>query len=753
MQANTAAADFITTKPRSGELEKFRGQVAEYKSGSITGEQFKSARVNLGIYSQRQEGLFMVRTKIAAGKIPAGSIDALAEAADRWGSGFVHISTRQDFQLHNVPLDDLADVLDHLHDAGITTLGAGGNTIRNITVCRHAMAGQGPFDVAAVSRAVSGYFLGNPISKGLPRKFKITFSACAEDCGGGVIDDIGAIVLGQESGLGSDGFRLLVGGGGGSIPRLGKTLDEFVPARRVHVSILAILNIFNRMGTRTNRARARIKFLVEKLGIEKLRSLYREELASLSNVEDLAYEGSSPNGGRSGASLLLKIPVGDIYSGQLRSLGQFLLETPGVSAWNTKDGDILLTGLDSAAAGSAPGRLRALGFYPAIDKPGNVVRSCNGASLCSEGIANSKALARVLEPLAEGLDEGLGPINISVSGCPNACALHHTADIGLQGAAKRVNGRLAPHYLLYLGGAGHGPAPRLAEPVVRIPAKNVPAAVKRAVDIARSAAGDGETFGGVAARLGVEKFREELAPFTLLPSYEKNRDGYRDWESDEDFNLDEVGPGECGGSALELIEGVYNQARRDLASARQALEAGDEAAASKRAASSVSQSARALLAARGIEPGTDDELLSQFRDRIVTRGIASGRFLDALAAAAGEGLESRYGPEEWAPLGEELLEESLSAYEKLSPQGAGKPRARKKAAVERLDLSGVRCPFNYVRIKVRLEELPKGARLEAVLDDGAPVENVPRSLENDGHEILSLEVMENGQYLLLVEKN
>lgn len=750
MSANTVPAEIKTDPP--GELKAFREQVEAYKLGEMGAEQFKSARVNLGIYSQRQEGLFMVRTKIPAGRIPTEAIDVLADAADRWGGGFVHISTRQDFQLHNVPLDALPDVLDHLHDAGITTLGAGGNTVRNITVCRHAMAGQGPFDVAAVARTVSGYFLRNPISKGLPRKFKITFSACAEDCGGGVIDDIGAIALGPESGLGSAGFRLLVGGGGGSIPRLGKTLDEFVPASRVHVSILAALNIFNRMGTRTNRARARIKFLVEKLGIEKFRSLYREELASLSNVEDLAFEYSPPNGGRGGDSLLLKIPVGDIYSGHLRRLGQFLLENPGISAWNTKDGDILLTGIDPAVSGSAPIRLRAVGFYPAADKPGNVVRSCNGASLCSEGIANSKALARVLEPLSERLGEKPWPINISVSGCPNACALHHTADIGLQGAAKRVNGRLAPHYLLYLGGAGRGPVPRLAEPVVRIPAKNVPAAVERAVDIAKGAARDGEAFGAVVARLGVEKFREELAPFTLLPSYEENRDGYRDWESDEDFNLDEVGPGECGGSALELIEGVYNQARRDLDASRQALLAGDLAAAAKMAASSISQSARALLAARGLEPGSDDELLSQFRDRIVTRGIASGGFLDALDAAVGEGLENRYGPSSWASLGEEVLEESLSAYERLSAADGEKPEQRAEAAVERLDLSGVRCPFNYVRIKVRLEELPKGARLEAVLDDGAPVENVPRSLENDGHRILSLEVMENGQYLVLVEK-
>lgn len=753
MSANTALADFVK-KPLPEELAKFRGRVEEYKSGNITAEQFKAARTVLGIYSQRQAGLYMVRTKFPAGVIGPQTLSALADAADSYGGGKVHLTTRQDFQFHFVALDDLADILEDLHHGGITTLGAGGNTMRNITVCDHAGTGvKEPFDVTEAARVVSEYFLTRPISKGLPRKFKITFCPNSENCGAAYIDDFVAVAVGPEDGYPGYGFSVYAGGGQGAIPSLGRLLEDFVPADRIHLSINAALNVFNKNGTRTNRNRARLRFLIERIGFQEFAALYRQELQSLPETESLGWRPPGPEGWRrspANSHVLLKVPVGDLSSGELRTLGGFLAENPSLSARVTKNADILITGVRPEELDDTATRIREIGFRPVLGGPGHVVRSCNGAVTCSEGITNSKGLARVLESIFQETHvNGTGPLTISLSGCVNSCALHHTADIGLSGAAKKVNGRLAPHYQLYVGGHPKGPEPRLAVPITKIPAKNAPDALKRLAALLSAEKRDGESVRDIVDRIGPERVREELSPFTGLPSYEEEREAYLDWESNEDFNLDDVGPGECAGSVLEIIDAFFAQARRELETAKAASESGGII---KAVSEGAEQAAKALLVPFGIEPASVEETRREFRNKLITRGFVSERF-DTVLLPLDEKENAGVSAEDWLRLYEEFLDEADSALERINSKGASSgEKAQKSEAVERMDLSGVACPFNYIKIKLKLEGAPLGTRLEAVLDDGSPIKNVPRSLDNDGQKVLSIDKLENGQYLILVEK-
>ena len=745
-----------TKKSLPEELVAFREQVKDFEEGRIGQEQFKAARVNLGIYAQRQEGYYMVRTKIPAGRLRAEAFGALADIADRYADGHVHITTRQDFQFYFVTLDKLAPILEALHREGITTSGAGGNTVRNVIVCDHPVEDPGKaYDLTGIASAVSSFFTGKGISKGLPRKFKITFAGCGEDCGWALSDDIGAMAVRREED-GAPGFRLFAGGGQGAVPRFGRLLDEFVPAERVHVHILAALNAFNRHGLRANRNRARLKFLIENVGMEKFREFYTEELSKLSDIEPLSIrplELLSATRPTRRFSIQLKAPVGDFTSAQLRAVGSFLFEHKQAEASNTTSGSILISGLDESSVDNAKDRLKTLGLDPRDDGPGHVVRSCYGASTCNEGITNSKALGRLIEPILENRKvNGLGPVSVSISGCPNSCARHHTANIGLQGSAKKVNGRLVPHYLVYLGGSASGPEPRLGEPVVRIPARRAPSAVERLLEIFAAERKGGEDASATFTRLGRKWFEKELQPFTTLPPYEEDREAYLDWEAEREFSLDEVGPGECAGAALDIIDGYFNLAREDLDEAREALLADDRETALKSAHLSAVQSAKALLVTYGIEPATEEETFREFRNKLITRGFVSERYNEALVPLD---EKIRRGG---APLGEmvelhvRFMEECLAAYSRINAKANVEEAPAEEVKLERMDLSGVKCPFNYIKIKLKLETAPPGTRLEAILDPGSPIRNVPQSLKNDGHKILSIEEKPNGQYLITVEK-
>ena len=416
----------------------------------------------------------------------------------------------------------------------------------------------------------------------------------------------------------------------------------------------------------------------------------------------------------------------------------------------SKAGDLVISGILPAHAEQL--RKNIIGIGLDIGDPDGYtdIVSCNGAATCNEGITNSKGLAMRLEKhFKDKTNNGL-KLKVSVSGCPNACGHHHTADIGLQGSAKNISGKLVPHYTIYMGGSA-GANPGFAKPVIKVPAKNVIETVDHAFLLIEREQSNGETVSGLLGRLGPEWFEEKLARFRDVLAVKDASEAYLDWDSSKEFSLEEVGPGECAGAALDIIDGYFDQARHDIARARAAKD--DFTAAFDYSKNSVVLAAKALLVTYGIDPETDDEALREFDSRIITRGFVPESFRKLLengsdkdATAINRRLEQSEG----------FLEECLAAYTRINAKsnvedGVSQSEKEETQKLERLDLSGVACPFNYIKVKLALETKPSGTRLEVLLDDGSPIHNVPKSLLNDGHIIASKDAV-GSQFLLVVEK-
>lgn len=744
------ATSIIKNDPAVKALDDFKEKFEKYRDGLIDAEEFKSVRLGLGVYSQRQKGLSMVRTKIAAGILQKDALPKIAHAAERYADGSVHITTRQDLQFHFVKPENIHPLLSSLHEAGITSLGAGGNTVRNVTVCDHGQTFKDEIlNAAPVVKAVSDWFLGRELSRGLPRKFKITFCGSPKNCSGGLVDCLAAVAAYSPDGSSAPGFKIYVGGGLGAVPRFGVLLEEFVPADKVHLTILAVLKVFNRHGTRINRNRARLKFLIEKIGFEKFKALYLEESAKLTGIEPLDIDMNAlalPADNGLSARTIARIPTGDITSGQLLGLYDLLSNYNGLEIKTTKNADLFFSGVPAERLNEFSDGIASIGFETV--KPGGSygVVSCNGSFACNEGITNSKALGKRLEEYVYGSQNGL-KLRVGVSGCPNACGNHHAADIGLQGSAKKVNGILVPHYQLYLGGT-LGSEPRFAVPIIKIPAKRIVDAVARVVDILRENKREGESVRQLLDRAGAEFFEKELTPYTSLKNYEDDRDSYLDWDSGQEFSLEDVGPGECAGAALDIIDGYFNQARRDLAAARKA---DDSQSIIRSAHDGLVQSAKALLVTYGIDPETDEELFREFNSKIITRGFMQETYRHLLKVSGEEKVPSIEEAYEKLYRTEKFMEDCLAAYTRMNPNANLVDEGHAEVKLERMDLSGVACPFNYIKVKLALEGVISGTRLEVLLDSGQPVKNVPQSLMNDGHRIISRQPI-NGRFLITVEK-
>ncbi len=476
----------------------------------------------------------MVRVKVPFGRLTADQLDKLGEVAVAHGSGVGHVTTRQDIQFHWVPLGHVPAVLAELAEVGLTTREAGGNVVRNVTACPEAGVNPfEPFDVTPYADALSAYFLRNPLCQNLPRKFKIAFSGCPEDCAMTVIHDLGFRARVREvDGRNVRGFRVYVGGGLGALPKSAKLLEDFVPVNGYLELAEAVIRVFDRAGNRKQRHRARIKFLVEDVGIEQFRKLVASEWRvvrqtrsgiPLPGIDEGAYlprvlpspvrDVGSPAEGYEDwlrtnvkpqkqpdyCMAYLTPPGGDLTARQFHELAEIARKFADSTVRTTPLQNLLLRWVHRESLLSLHANLVRIGLgHSGAMGIGNVV-SCPGADTCNLAITASHALARVLaEELQKRKDlwlaEDLKDLTIKVSGCPNACGQHHVAAIGLYGGSKRVGGRAVPYYRLLVGGEVSEGAARFGKLVAEIPAKNVPAAVLRIIDLYRARRTENERF-------------------------------------------------------------------------------------------------------------------------------------------------------------------------------------------------------------------------------------------------------------------
>ncbi|HLC42147.1 MAG TPA: nitrite/sulfite reductase, partial [Methylomirabilota bacterium] len=434
------------------------------------------------------------------------------------------------------------------------------------------------------AEAVARYLLRNSMNQNLPRKFKITFSGCADDTGLTTIHDIGAkAALREVNGQAVQGFEIWFGGGLGSFPKIAQLLEEFTPEERLLPTVAAIVRVFDRHGNRENRNQARLKFVLDKLGLEETRKLISKERgafqftnaglfpqvefweerppihptngrpADLSEVAATdAYQrwlstNVAPQKQPGFAMVHLRLVLGDITPVQLRALAQAAREFGNGAARSTAQQNFVLRwiredDLPHLYQLLAREGLVLTGAERAID-----VTSCPGADTCQLGITSSRGLALAIGEL---FNNGLGSladeggIRIKISGCPNSCGQHHIANIGFYGGAKKYNGEQAPAYQLLLGASLDAGNAHYGKPTAKIPSKNIPALVEGLLLLYRDERQSGESFNAFLGRVGDTRIKEVIAPYATLPPVNEAPEKYKDWGSDSGFTID-TGPGEC----------------------------------------------------------------------------------------------------------------------------------------------------------------------------------------------------------------
>ncbi len=582
VEGQTAGPGQFPSWTDEAEIDSFDRFVEEFWAGRVNADDFKRFRLQHGVYGQRQQDVQMVRVKIPWGGLTAAQLDCLADIAEKTPRRVGHVTTRQNMQFHFVPLSEAPALMRLLAGVGLTTREACGNTVRNVTVGHCAgICPKEAFDPTPYADAVARFLLRNPMNQNLPRKFKIAFSGCEDDTGLTAIHDLGARALVQSADGGDvPGFKILLGGGLGPVPRLAQPLEEFTPADDLLPTVAAIVRVFDRHGNRDNRNLARLKFLVQTLGLDRLRALILRERAELRLTMKGKFPAMSPweerapaprpHGGpvvppddhdyrswrgtsvlprkqRGYAAVHVRLVLGDVTPEQLRALAWAARDFGDGTVRSTNQQNFLLRWIPAAALPALYPLLKGVGLaLPGAERLIDVT-SCPGADTCQLGITSSRGLALAIAAMIESEFRELAdesPLRIKISGCPNSCGQHHTADIGLFGGARKFHGEQAPTYQVLLGGSLEPATPRYGKPVARIPARHVPEAVVALLDLYRRERLDGEPFNAFVDRAGLERLRGALAPWTELPPSAEAPDKYLDWGSDKGFRL-ETGPGEC----------------------------------------------------------------------------------------------------------------------------------------------------------------------------------------------------------------
>jgi sulfite reductase (ferredoxin) len=631
----------------------------------------------------------MMRIKIPFGRFTPDQLEMLADLSEEYADDICHITTRQDIQLHFVHIDDTPTIMRRLGSVGITTREACGNTVRNVTACQIAgVCKTESFDVTPYAEALTHYLLGHDDTQGFGRKLKATFSGCAgEACGLATIHDLGFVAsLRQVDGKAKRGFAFYVGGGLGAVAHMAQLFDEFLPDEELLPMSLAVCRVFTSVGEKRNRARARLKFVVAKMGIEKFREAVLQERAGLrpdprwtaflddvdagaeqplkpvsSLLRKKAQEPEEPDEGfdrwrasnaraqkQAGYSVVtVKCPLGDLSALQMRALAdsgrkytrgtlRANVEQNMVVRWVT-EADLKPLYDDLCAV-----RLGEPGAGSIVD-----VTACPGTDTCKLGIASSRGLAAVLNErlAAKSMDrhEAVGDLRIKVSGCFNSCGQHHIADIGFYGVSRKVGAHAVAHFQAVLGGQWTENGKSYGLAMGAIPSRNIPATVDRLVDCYVEGREPNEGFQQFVARFGKAKMRKQFEDLMVVPDYDTDRSFYSDWGDPREFTIGDLGVGECAGEVVSAVQFGLAASEREVFEAQDLLDGGDASSSAKRSYHAMLQAARALTREINTNLGEDPgEIVREFRTHFYDTKLffdrfAGGKFANYLFQAHDDG--------------------------------------------------------------------------------------------------------------------
>ncbi len=670
----------------AGEIDTFETEVNLRSQDKLDEKVFAETRLRRGVYGQRYDNgqrhdgteskplpyedkvtkgphtiwdaPGMMRIKIPYGGLNPEQLELLADLTEEYSDGIAHVTTRQDFQLHFVHVENSPTMMRRLASVGITTREACGNSVRNVTGCPFmGVCADEPFDATPYANALAQFLLGHPDAQNFGRKFKPSVSGCSQHaCGLAQMHDFGLIAqVRQVDGEEKRGFKVVVGGGLGAVPRQAKTLDEFMAPGEVLPTAQAISRLFGKHGEKKSRSRARLKFLIEKWGMDKFKEEVAAERAKLPEdprwtdmVTELAGKEETP--AREGGELpqlngnqhlnrwvetnlreqrqagyvaaTISLPLGDLTPDQLRAVADISREYTGGYVRATVEQNLVLRWVSKTDVVNVFAALDAAGLSETGACKVSDIVACPGTDTCKLGISSSRGLAAELRNrlAVKGvqLEQAIQDLHIKISGCFNSCGQHHVADIGFYGVSRTMQGFKVPHFQVVLGGQWEENAGSYGLPIVAIPSKRVPDALDRIADFYLKNREANERFPKFTTRIGKAKIREVLDDLTKdAPSHEDNPNFYSDWSDPRQYSIGDIGKGECAGEVVSQYEFETSAAERMVFEAQLQLEDHQPTPAGATAYKAMIKAAKALVLIQydDVTDEDPDEVVDEFKER------------------------------------------------------------------------------------------------------------------------------------------
>ena len=740
--------------------------IEKFERGEISSAQLKSNRVPMGIYEQRQDGRYMLRIRCTGGLITPTQLKKVAEVGAKVNCSHIHITTRQEVQIHNVSIDDATPALLLLKEVGLATQGGGGNTIRNMLVNEQGgINNRQTFDPYPYAIELTSKLIAEKDSWAMPRKLKIAFDINEEDANFSLVADLGLIPVINN---GQRGFKVYLGGSVASNPHKGWLVFEFLPEKDLFRAAKAAKNFFNLNGNRKNRHKARIRYIFYKNGEEETKQLYYNEYNKL--VDDksldftptkLGFEYKTPSFSPlkdeseafniwkkryataqsigNGYAVIIPFLHGNTSPEVFAKIADFLDAFGNDVIRFTPRQNMQLRNIPEDYLPNVYDFFKSLGFSLDVPVLLNNLTSCTGADTCRLGICLPKGLVKGIRRHLEksSLDLDLIPdLRININGCSNTCAQSAWSDLGFSGRIGRVDDHPYPAYTVWA--RIHGKH-ELAESLGYIAAKNIPRFVEDYLGSYLAVHNHYDNYDAFVRSEGEKIIKELLSKYSDVPSFDEDKNYYFDWGADEVFSLTSHGQAECSAGLFDIIEVDQSTIKEK----QQALTKPD-ADREPLLHDIVFSASRMLLVTRGADPRTDNEVYDSFESLFIDAGLVPTDF-KVIVEKARHGESLRNDEAQVEALATTVNKLYASMDDSLQFKNVGEtasnvsaPQEEKTANIQK-DFRGVACPMNFVKTKIVLSTMQSGQLLEILLDDGQPINNVPGSVRQEGHEVISTE--------------
>lgn len=804
----------------NGDLDYTQSLIDQFKAGEIQAGQLKSNRVPMGIYEQRKNQHYMLRLRCAGGLVTPEQLAKIAFVGHQLSTSHLHVTTRQEIQIHNVDIEDAIPALKKLEKVGISSAGGGGNTVRNMMVDdRSGLTADEEFDVYPYVEELTSRLIAEKDSFTMPRKYKVAIDTSVATANYSYIADLGLQARIKD---GQRGFRVLIAGSAASNAHTGWEVFDFLPEKDLYRAAKALKNWFHKYGNRRNRHKARMRYVFYKYGTEEAKRLYLEEFEELKKDGSIDFEAPAlplehhkPNfpplkaptdfetwkrryahkqtnvEGLKENLWYAYIPLrhGNNSTDFFAEVAEYLGNYGNDVIRFTKKEQIQVRNIPEEYLTNIYAFFKKLGVYQ-IDYPVVVTNltCCTGADTCRLGICLPKGaidgIAKQLLNSNLNLD-AIPDFELRMNGCTNICALATWGDLGFSGRVGRVGDDPYPAYTIWLPVKGKH---EIDLQQGYIAAKKIPAFVEDYLrDVIAEQTNYADYYDYVAKR-GVNIVKELIAKYKEVAPYSEEPDTFFDFGDDEKFSLIKYGKAECSAGLFDIIEIDQDTIREKRKEVEQLLSDGKQNTGKieKLLHDIVFSENRMLLVTRGLDPRTDEDVYNGFEKEFIAAGIIPQKFkvltdkarnnesliaekplIDELADLLNDLYQNMDDslqfklPAEKTPV--EQVAEEKNAEEKAPAEQVSEEKApaEKASAAEetetivpdvKKDFRGVMCPMNFVKTKIALTPMQSGQILEILLDDGAPIENVPGSVKNEGHTILSTEKVENYWKVLIKKK-